>query len=60
MGADELRVRDALSTRSARIVDDIAARSGLSIAAVQSVLGTMQLGGSAVERETGWVRVDAG
>lgn len=60
MGADELRVRDALSTRSARIVDDIAARSGLSIAAVQSVLGTTQLGGSAVERETGWVRADAG
>lgn len=60
MGADELRVRDALSTRSARRVDDVAARAGLSIAAVQAVLGTMQLDGTAVEREAGWVRVDAG
>ena len=60
MSADELRVRDALSTRSARPVDDVAARAGLSIAAVQSVLGTMQLGGAAVERESGWVRVDEG
>ena len=58
--ADELRVRDALSIRSARQVDDVAARAGLSIAAVQSVLGTMQLGGAAAERESGWVRVDAG
>jgi hypothetical protein len=24
------------------------------------VLGTMQLGGAAVERESGWVRVDEG
>ena len=58
MDADELRVRDALSTRSARRVDDIAARAGLSIAAVQSVLGAMQLDGAAAERETGWVQTD--
>lgn len=54
--SEELRVRDALSQRSARLVDDIAARSGLSIAGVQSVLGAMQLEGSAVERASGWVR----
>ncbi len=57
-GAERLRVIDALSTRSARVVDDIAARSGLSIASVQSVLGTMQLEGAATERPSGWVLAD--
>ena len=56
LSADHLRVRDALSARSARVVDDIAARSGLSIASVQSVLGAMQLEGAAAERPSGWVR----
>jgi DNA processing protein len=59
LSAEELRVRDALSTRSARLVDDIAARSGLSVASVQSVLGAMQLEGAAVERASGWVRADS-
>ncbi len=56
LGADELRVTDAMSARSARLVDDIAARSGLSIATVQGVLGAMQLEGSAAERASGWVK----
>jgi DNA processing protein len=56
--SNELRVRDAMSTRSAQRVDDIAARSGLSVAAVQAVLGTMQLAGSATERLDGWVRAN--
>jgi DNA processing protein len=55
-GPEQLRVWDALSARSARSADDIAARSGLSIADVQSVLGAMQLEGSALERVTGWVK----
>lgn len=54
--AERVRITDALSTRSARLVDDIAARSGLSIATVQSVLGAMQLDGNAVERASGWVK----
>lgn len=53
---DTVRVRDALSTRSARTTDDIAARAGLSIATVQSVLGRLELAGAATTRETGWVR----
>ncbi len=55
--AEFLRIRDALSARSARSVDDVAARSGLSIATVQGALGTMQLEGSAAERAAGWVKV---
>ncbi|HMM81751.1 MAG TPA: DNA-processing protein DprA [Terrimesophilobacter sp.] len=54
--AERVRITDALSTRSARLVDDIAARSGLSIATVQSVLGAMQLEGRAAERASGWVK----
>lgn len=54
--AERVRITDALSTRSARLVDDIAARSGLSIATVQSVLGAMQLDGNAAERASGWVK----
>lgn len=57
VGQDHVRILDALSARSARLVDDIAARSGLSIASVQSVLGAMQLEGTARERESGWVKV---
>lgn len=56
ISAVQLRIMDALSTRSARQVDDIAARSGLSIAAVQSALGAMQLEGTLTERATGWVK----
>lgn len=56
LSADHLRVRDALSARSARLVDDIAARAGLSVASVQSVLGAMQLEDTAAERPAGWVK----
>jgi DNA processing protein len=57
--AEQLRIRDALSARSARLVDDVAARSGLSVATVQGVLGAMQLEGTAVERASGWVRTNS-
>lgn len=59
VSAEHLRITDALSARSARPVDDLAARSGLSIAAVQTVLGTMQLEGTATERASGWVKIAA-
>ncbi len=54
-----VRIADALSTRSARTVDDIAARSGLSVASVQGLLGAMQLDGAVAERPSGWVKVAA-
>ena len=52
-----VRLFDALSVRSPRAAADIAARAGLSIAVVQSLLGALQLEGEVAERERGWVRV---
>jgi DNA processing protein len=49
-------VLDALAPRSARLVEDVAERAGLSVAQVQAVLGTLELDGVAVERESGWVK----
>lgn len=56
---EHVRILDALSTRSARLVDDIAARAGLSVSAVQGALGVMQLDGAATERANGWVKAAA-
>lgn len=56
--SDDTRVIDALSARAQRSSEDIARRAGLSVAAVQATLGAMQLEGSAVERENGWIRKD--
>lgn len=53
--SDRVRVLDALSTRSPRAVEDVAARSGLSVASVQAVLGTLELEGGAAERDRGWI-----
>ena len=50
------RVLDALSTRSPRPAHDIAARCGLSVSAVQAILGIAALDGSVAERERGWVK----
>jgi DNA processing protein len=55
--ADETRVRDALSQRSARSVADIANRAGMTVSSVEAVLGTLALEGAAREREKGWVIV---
>jgi DNA processing protein len=52
---EERRVLDALSARAARDEPDIARRSGLSVAAVQSALGHLALEGSVAERPGGWV-----
>ena len=54
--SEEVRVFDALSTRSPRTTHDIAARCGLSVASVQAILGAAALAGSVVERERGWVK----
>ncbi|HEY9423295.1 MAG TPA: DNA-protecting protein DprA, partial [Microterricola sp.] len=54
---DQLRVLDALSTRSGREVNDIAVRSGLSPLAVITVLGTLELDGRARGDEHGWRRI---
>ncbi len=51
-----LRILDALSARSPRLVDDIAARAGLSVASVQSMLGRMHVEGSAREKHGGWIK----
>ncbi|CAN5392096.1 DNA-processing protein DprA [soil metagenome] len=51
---DEVRVIDALSARSPRPVPDVARRSGLSIATVQTVLGTLDLEGTVSHGERGW------
>lgn len=59
VSAEHVRILDALSLRSARLVDDIAARSGLSVSAVQGALGVMQLDGAATERANGWVKAAA-
>jgi len=53
--AERTRVIDALSSRSPRSVGDIAARAGLGVPQVQSVLGLLSLEGRAASRERGWV-----
>lgn len=50
----ETRVLDALSTGSARTVDDVAARSGLSRDGVVAVLAMLELEGVAAEAAAGW------
>lgn len=52
----QVRVMDALSARSARAATDIAARSGMSVAEVQSVLGGLELEGVVREGERGWLK----
>ncbi|MBF0671122.1 MAG: DNA-protecting protein DprA [Salinibacterium sp.] len=54
---DRIRILDALSRRSPRSVEDVAARSGLSLAATQAQLGLLGMEDAVVERERGWVRV---
>jgi predicted Rossmann fold nucleotide-binding protein DprA/Smf involved in DNA uptake len=54
--AEETRLLDAISQTSPREVKDIAARAGLSLAAVQSLLGALELEEFVTERERGWVK----
>ncbi len=53
--SDEVRVIDALSVRSPLTAAGIAARSGLSVDIVQSVLGLLQLESLVAEKPDGWV-----
>lgn len=50
------RVLDALSARSPRDTRAVAARSGLAVADVESVLGRLELEGVVRETPRGWVR----
>jgi DNA processing protein len=54
--SEQIRVFDAISTRSPRTAHDIAARSGLSVATVQAILGAASVEGTVSERERGWVK----
>jgi DNA processing protein len=52
---DQVRVLDALSSRSPRPSSDVAARSGLAVASVHAALGALELDGRVVERPKGWL-----
>lgn len=54
--SEQVRVFDALSVRSPRVVPEIARRAGMSTSAVLGALGALDLEGVVHERETGWVR----
>ncbi len=49
-----VRVIDALSARTPRSIEDIAARAGLSFSGVQAELGSLELDGAVREGERGW------
>lgn len=52
---EEIRVRDALASRTPRDVDEVARRSGMAVDAVQAALGLLELSGSVRRRDGGWV-----
>jgi DNA processing protein len=52
---DETRLLDALSLSAPRTPTDLAARAGLSVTSVQSLLATLELDGWVIERERGWL-----
>jgi len=52
----EVRVLDAVSSRSPRDTANIAARAGVSVAVAQSILGPLELDGVVTERDRGWVK----
>lgn len=52
---DHVRLRDALSERSARSPADLARRSGLSVERITSILGMWALEGSVSRRDDGWL-----
>lgn len=54
--SEATRLLDALSTRVPRPVDDVAARAGLSVGQVQSLIGQLALESIVIERERGWVK----
>jgi DNA processing protein len=56
--ATQVRVLDALSTRTPRRVDRIAELSGLATDRVRAELGLLELDGVVIERPSGWLRPD--
>jgi DNA processing protein len=56
VSAEETRLLDAMSFTAAREVGDIAARAGLSVATVQSLLGALEIDERVRERERGWTK----
>lgn len=56
LDAGSVRLLDALSFRAPRAANDIAARSGLSVVEVGSLLGQLELAGLVEERERGWLK----
>lgn len=54
---DTIRVLDAMTTRSGRTPQEIAAHSGLAIATVLAVLGTLAVADRVREAADGWVAV---
>lgn len=54
---ERTRLLDALTTRGAREVDELARRSGLSVDAVRSELGLLELDGVAVRDGRAWRRL---
>jgi DNA processing protein len=53
---EQVRLFDALSVTAPRGSGDIAARAGMSVAEVQSMLGRLELDGRVVERDRGWIK----
>ncbi|QIG40488.1 DNA-protecting protein DprA [Microbacterium sp. 4R-513] len=53
---DRTRVRDALSARAWRDVEELARRSGMSAADVEGILGLLQLNGEVESGYLGWRR----
>ena len=51
-----VRVLDALSTRSPRLLADVARRAGMSVPEVMGVLGPLEVNGVALRRAEGWLR----
>jgi DNA processing protein len=51
-----VRVIDALSTRSPRVLADVARRAGMSVSEVMGVLGPLELSGVAARHAEGWLR----
>ncbi|MGF3055455.1 DNA-processing protein DprA [Microbacterium sp. YY-01] len=54
---DVLRLTDALSSRSPRTTEDLARRSGLAVARIQTLLGLLLMQGVVAESHNGWRRL---
>ncbi len=53
--SDQVRILDALSTRSRRTVEDVARRAGMSVGQVCAGLGALELDDRARNTGTGWL-----